>query len=581
MSTFSIRTRLFLGFGSLVLAIAAVAGASIYHLSALKSYSQNLVATQMKQESVAHDWAWQINLNWVRALSAFKTHDADYIATLQKDMAATSRTISENQKELEQLSTDDASRQLMSAVASTRTAYVTTRMDLLKRQQAGEDLSQAVDKELRPLAGAYLESLKGVTRHSSEALQQSQAAALAAANDGLTMICILTVLIIVGSIAVASWTGHTITAPLHAAVEAADALRDGHLGHPISTQGKDETSHIMQALSKLQDSLSLVVRNVRHGSESLAIASAEIAQGNQDLSARTESQASALEQTAASMEELSATVTKNADSAQQANQLAMDASTIAVQGGEVVGQVVDTMKGINDSSRRIADIISVIDGIAFQTNILALNAAVEAARAGEQGRGFAVVASEVRSLAGRSADAAKEIKQLINASVERVEHGTTLVDQAGKTMTKVVDAIQRVTSIMGEISAASHEQAVGVAQVGEAVGQMDQSTQQNSALVEQMAAAASGLKTQAQELIQTVASFQLETDPTPQRRQAAALAGPQHRVSDAPCQRAATGRRGNGHQSGERDQGTCRLAHQAAPGCTAQGDHGRGHHRAR
>jgi methyl-accepting chemotaxis protein len=209
------------------------------------------------------------------------------------------------------------------------------------------------------------------------------------------------------------------------------------------------------------------------------------------------------------MEELSATVKQNADNARQANQLAMNASTVAVRGGDVVTQVVDTMKGINEASRKISDIISVIDGIAFQTNILALNAAVEAARAGEQGRGFAVVASEVRSLAGRSADAAKEIKTLINTSVERVEHGTVLVDQAGSTMTEVVDAIRRVTDIMGEISAASNEQSLGVSQVGEAVTQMDQVTQQNAALVEQMAAAASGLKAQAQDLVQVVAVFKL------------------------------------------------------------------------
>ncbi|MBI2746195.1 MAG: MCP four helix bundle domain-containing protein [Burkholderiales bacterium] len=242
---------------------------------------------------------------------------------------------------------------------------------------------------------------------------------------------------------------------------------------------------------------------------SVAGASAEIAQGNNDLSMRTEQQASALEETAASMEELSSTVKQNADSARQANQLAQSASTVAIQGGNVVGQVVETMKGINESSRKISDIISVIDGIAFQTNILALNAAVDAARAGEQGRGFAVVASEVRSLAGRSAEAAKEIKQLINASVERVEQGTVLVDKAGVTMTEVVSSIRRVTDIMGEISAASNEQASGVSQVGEAVMQMDQVTQQNAALVEQMAAAPSSLKALASDQVHAVSVFRL------------------------------------------------------------------------
>jgi methyl-accepting chemotaxis protein-1 (serine sensor receptor) len=297
------------------------------------------------------------------------------------------------------------------------------------------------------------------------------------------------------------------------AVKIAHAVAKGDLTQTIYSQGKDEVAQLLKALEAMTQSLVSVVSNVRQGSEGVATASAEIAQGNNDLSARTEQQASALEQTAASMEELGSTVRQNADSARTANQLAVSASTIAVEGGNVVAQVVETMRDINESSRKISDIIQVIDGIAFQTNILALNAAVEAARAGEQGRGFAVVASEVRSLAGRSADAAKEIKSLINASVERVEHGTVLVDQAGTTMTEVVSSIKRVTDIMGEISAASNEQALGVAQVGEAVTQMDQATQQNAALVEQMAAAASSLKSQAQELVQTVAVFQLDNAP--------------------------------------------------------------------
>ncbi len=296
------------------------------------------------------------------------------------------------------------------------------------------------------------------------------------------------------------------------AIQVVNAMAHGDLTVPIHPEGKDEVARLLQSMAAMQTSLAAVVTTVRQGSEGVATVSAEIAQGNQDLSARTESQASALEETAASMEQLSATVKQNADSARQANQLAMNASTVAIKGGEVVAQVVGTMKDINDSSKRISDIISVIDGIAFQTNILALNAAVEAARAGEQGRGFAVVASEVRSLAGRSAAAAKEIKSLINASVERVEQGTALVDKAGVTMTEVVGSIRRVTDLMGEISAASNEQAAGVAQVGEAVQQMDQVTQQNAALVEEMAAAASSLKSQAEDLVGTVAVFKVGGD---------------------------------------------------------------------
>ena len=304
----------------------------------------------------------------------------------------------------------------------------------------------------------------------------------------------------------------TTTSSVSLALRLAKGVADGDLSQQIVAKGNDEMGSLLHALASMQSSLSRVVTTVRSGSEGVATASAEIAQGNNDMSARTESQASALEQTAASMEELSGTIRQNADSARAANQLALNASGVAVKGGEVVAQVVDTMRGINASSHKISDIIQVIDGIAFQTNILALNAAVEAARAGEQGRGFAVVASEVRSLAGRSADAAKEIKMLINASVERVEHGTALVDQAGTTMTEVVSSIKRVTDIMGEISAASNEQALGVAQVGEAVKQMDEVTQQNAALVEEMAAAASSLKNQALDLVEAVSVFKLGSD---------------------------------------------------------------------
>jgi methyl-accepting chemotaxis protein len=288
----------------------------------------------------------------------------------------------------------------------------------------------------------------------------------------------------------------------------ARSVADSDLSSNIKVRDGD-TNSVVAGMARMQASLSGIVASVRGNADSVATASAQIAQGNADLASRTEEQASALEETAASMEQLSSTVKQNADNARQANQLALNASEVAVNGGDVVMQVVGTMKGINESSRKIADIISVIDGIAFQTNILALNAAVEAARAGEQGRGFAVVASEVRSLAQRSAEAAKEIKSLITDSVERVEQGTALVDRAGVTMHEVVTSIKRVTDIMGEISAASTEQSAGVAQVGEAVSQMDQATQQNSALVEESAAAAESLKVQAEQLVAAVAVFKL------------------------------------------------------------------------
>ena len=290
---------------------------------------------------------------------------------------------------------------------------------------------------------------------------------------------------------------------------AASGIAAGRLDQDIDVGVAGEEGDLLRTMSSMQNQLLGVVGAIRSGADSVATASSQIAQGNQDLSQRTEQQASALQETAATMEQLGTTVRNNADNAKQANQLAQGASSVAAQGGEVVGKVVTTMQGISDSSRKIGDIIGVIDGIAFQTNILALNAAVEAARAGEQGRGFAVVASEVRSLAQRSAEAAKEIKSLIGRSVEQVEQGTVLVDQAGKTMGEIVGSIRRVSDIVAEITLASVEQSSGVQQVGNAVGHMDHATQQNAALVEESAAAAESLKVQASQLVQAVAVFKL------------------------------------------------------------------------
>ncbi len=300
-----------------------------------------------------------------------------------------------------------------------------------------------------------------------------------------------------------------IVGPLNEAIAVANAVAAGDLTSRIEANSTNETGRLLQALKTMNDNLADLVGKVRTGTDSITTASGEIASGNLDLSQRTEEQASSLEETASSMEELTSTVRQNADNARQANQLAAGASEVAVKGGAVVGQVVQTMSSINESSKKIVDIISVIDGIAFQTNILALNAAVEAARAGEQGRGFAVVATEVRTLAQRSAAAAKEIKELISDSVSKVEDGTRLVDEAGATMDEIVSAVKRVTDIMAEISAASQEQSTGIEQVNQAVTQMDEVTQQNAALVEEAAAAAESMQEQAQTLTQAVSTFRL------------------------------------------------------------------------
>jgi methyl-accepting chemotaxis protein len=420
----------------------------------------------------------------------------------------------DNVKRLDELApqiTSDDGKAALALVAAARAEYLPVSERYLSTVNKNQEMGKTVlQSELAPAQIKYINALQALIAVQEVLMQDARKQAAAGISSIRTTVWVAGALALLAAVVFAVGLTRRVTEPLTRSVQTLRAIAAGDLSVQFDTTGQGETGTLLSTLKAMQSSLAQVVTQVRRGSEGVATASAEISQGNSDLSNRTESQASALEQTAASMEELAATVRQNADSATQANQLARNASTVAIQGGEVVNQVVDTMKGINDASRKISDIISVIDGIAFQTNILALNAAVEAARAGEQGRGFAVVASEVRSLAGRSAEAAKEIKHLINASVERVAAGTALVDRAGATMTEVVSSIKRVTDIVGEITSASSEQASGVAQVGEAVTQMDQATQQNAALVEQMAAAAISLKSQAQDLVQVVAAFKLD-----------------------------------------------------------------------
>ena len=511
MSNLKIGARLSLAFGLVLLITATIAATGVWRLAVLKEASSRIATVEMERNALAQEWKAAIDLNWVRASASLKATDAGYIQSLTADMATTSQRASEAQKKLEALVDDPTEKALMERVAVTRKAYVDARAKLLERKKAGEDVFALVDSDLKPLATAYLQSLADVADNTHKQLDEFEGAILQDAVTSQWVLALAAMASLVLGALFALWTTRSIVGPVQRAVHAADEISHGNLSVHIPDMGesRNEMAHLLRSLNEMQQNLSRIVGHVRSGSENVATASSEIAQGNNDLSARTEQQASALQETAASMEQLNSTVRQNADNARQANQLAQSASTVAVHGGEVVSQVVDTMKGIHDSSSKIADIIGVIDGIAFQTNILALNAAVEAARAGEQGRGFAVVASEVRSLAGRSADAAKQIKTLINDSVERVAAGTTLVDQAGATMTEVVGSIKRVTDLMGEISAASSEQSQGVAQVGEAVTQMDQVTQQNAALVEEMAAAAASLNNQAQDLVSTVAFFKL------------------------------------------------------------------------
>ena len=392
-----------------------------------------------------------------------------------------------------------------------RRLYEGSYLELDKKNAAREEIASvddAVDKQIDKFNEAYAKLVKEFNAESEAMDAHFDVTAREARINVLLSICFGAVLLLVLTRVVSKSMTDQLGMELADATALAHTIASGDLTHDFA-HGVKDTNSLASALDGMLSTLKSIVHNVRQGSESVAASSMEIAQGNADLSNRTEQQASALQQTAASMEQLGAQVKHNSDNSLQASRLANDASQAAIAGGEVVGQVVATMKDINDSSTKIADIIAVIDGIAFQTNILALNAAVEAARAGDQGRGFAVVASEVRSLAGRSAAAAKEIKSLIGTSVERVEKGTTLVDTAGKSMAEIVNSINRVADIVGEISSASQEQSQGVLQVGEAVTHMDQATQQNAAMVEEIAAAASSMRARASELVQVVAVFKL------------------------------------------------------------------------
>jgi methyl-accepting chemotaxis protein len=517
MNKLKLSTRLTLGFGVMALLIAFTAAMALTRLPTIEGAFHKVTDERIPRVAVLNEVKGHLNqIGLSMRNMAIMSDAADQKKEVEQILGAR-KTIGDA---LDKLKTEIASEKgkvLLAKVLDARALYVPAQAKFIDLVDAGkpDEVKAHLLGVARPLQLAYFATVDDLIKLQGELTKESSAEANAAVIAIKTAMWISAGIALLAAMAMAVWIIRSVMRQLGAdpadAAALAQSVAAGDLSVRIDLRQGDTTS-LMAQLKEMQTSLSSVVSSVRGNSESVATASAQIAQGNLDLSQRTEEQASALEETAASMEQLGSTVKQNAENARQANQLALGASTVAIKGGEVVGQVVETMKGINDSSKKIADIISVIDGIAFQTNILALNAAVEAARAGEQGRGFAVVASEVRSLAGRSAEAAKEIKSLISTSVERVEQGTTLVDQAGVTMTEVVTAIKRVTDIMGEISAASTEQSQGVAQVGEAVSQMDQVTQQNAALVEESAAAAESLKNQAQQLVQAVAVFKLSQD---------------------------------------------------------------------
>jgi methyl-accepting chemotaxis protein len=501
--------RLALGFG-VVLALLAVVVAISQAQSALLAGQMTETLQRERSATLVDQWAVATTLNVNRVMAIAKSrNDAQVEAYFSPLISDTTKQINELQKTLEASVTSDAGKAQLAKIAKLRADYISVRKTYFDTLKSGDETgAEAVlSGKLLPAANAYMAAQSDLVKLVHTAVDDyTQDAASQARLSTLLVLVVAAVAAVLG-LGVAVLTARSITRPMRDAIDFASAIAHGDLTRQVDARRGDEVGDLLKALAEMQRSLMNVVGQIRQSSDSIQSASGEVASGNQDLSARTEQAASNLEETASSMEELTSTVRQTADAARQANQLASNAAEVAQRGGTVVGQVVTTMDDINHSSQKISDIISVIDGIAFQTNILALNAAVEAARAGEQGRGFAVVAGEVRTLAQRSAQAAKEIKELINTSVDKVQSGSRLVQDAGTTMREIVESVQRVTDIIGEITAATGEQSDGIAQVNTAVNHLDQMTQQNAALVEQSAAAAESLKEQAVRLSQAIAVF--------------------------------------------------------------------------
>ena len=512
MKNLKIGVRLGGGFAAVLLLLTSLTVVGIVQMQSASLETDQLVNVKVRNERLIGEWTKVIEVNAARTAAAWKVSDPEHQKQFEKEMAVSSARATEIQNDIGKSELSAEEQALYQEVLSTRKAYTDVRKDVFKAKNAGDlELGKRLyEGDMAVKRDIYLAALKKLAVREARLLDETAAQIRARYENGRLLLISLGMAAMLLGIACAYWITRSITRPITRAVQVAEAVSAGDLTSHIVVESRDETGQLMHALKNMNDKLVSIVGQVRSGTESISTASSEIAAGNLDLSSRTEEQASSLEETASSMEELTSTVKLNADNARSANQLAIDASQIASKGGAVVSEVVSTMGSINDSSRKIVDIISVIDAIAFQTNILALNAAVEAARAGEQGRGFAVVASEVRNLAQRSSAAAKEIKGLIDDSVQKVEAGSQLVDKAGRTMDEIVQSISHVTQIMNQITDASDEQRTGIEQVNQAIGQMDQVTQQNAALVEQAAAAAESMQEQAARLAGVVGVFKLD-----------------------------------------------------------------------
>jgi len=509
LSSLRLGPRLSLGFGSIVVLCALSVGFGIDRIATMRQLAERLGTVDAEKLSMSERWGRAIESNAARSWVLFFANDEQAKTRMKDEMKLVVTAQTERLKRMQEIADSDVDKRLLADISAQRDAYQSLRNGLLKRKEAGEDVNAEVLAKLFPAAQAYQEVVEKLVVQQRDSMARTKAEAERAAMAGTLALALGGALALLMALACAWRVTRSIVKPIDQAKGIASAIAGGDLTQDIHVEGKDQAAELVASLRDMQQSLRRTVGQVRMSTDSISTASAEIATGNQDLSARTEQTAANLQHAASSMEQLTGTVKQSADSARQANQLASSAAEVAHRGGSVVSQVVSTMDDINASSKKISDIIGVIDGIAFQTNILALNAAVEAARAGEQGRGFAVVASEVRSLAQRSADAAKEIKALIGSSVDKVDSGARLVAEAGQTMNEIVASVKRVSDIIGEITTAASEQSEGISQVNNAVAQLDQMTQQNAALVEESTAAAESLKDQATRLAGAVGTFKV------------------------------------------------------------------------
>ncbi|NMU93177.1 HAMP domain-containing protein [Achromobacter ruhlandii] len=514
LGNLSIGTRLTLGFGAVLVLLLALTGLSQYELSQIGGINRTITEQTWTEANAINRIDVTTRANARANLELIVNTDSRAAEALFARIDTNRKVIDQALETLRPLFSTEDERQRLRLLEDVRGRYVKSFQGvgaLLKRGER-DAARQRLLEETLPLLDSLQDHIIEISRiQAAEMADASADSRKVIDNAGMLNLILSGLAVVLGGLF--AWrVSKSITAPLAQAVSVAETVARGDLGQPIHAVTRDETGRLLRALHDMQDKLAGAVRTIRAGSETISSAAGQIAAGNTDLSSRTEEQAASLEETAASMEELASTVKQNADNARQANQLAASASEVAQRGGAVVSAVVSTMGDISASSRKISEIVSVIDGIAFQTNILALNAAVEAARAGEQGKGFAVVAGEVRSLAQRSAQAAREVKTLIEASVSKVAEGAGQAENAGTTMQEVVASVKRVTDIMGEIAAASQEQASGIEQVNRAVSQMDEVTQQNAALVEEAAAAAGSMQDQAHALVRAVGVFRLRED---------------------------------------------------------------------